>query len=437
MNRKLLPLLGIAFVVAVIATGIFYGLIVGRLRNATSAGPQRPLVVAARSLEPGTVLTKADLKVSTWSGPEAPKDTVATPGQVEGWTVLQSIGENEPLIRTRLATNQSGGGGAALAIPSGMRAVSIQTPDSPGVLRLLRPGNKVDVQVIRGKGGPRSGDADIRTVLQDVEILAVPDPKDARQGNAGSVLTVLAKPSEAELLSLADASARVRVVLRNPLDREAAPLRGGDLISLYQNRPAPVAARVTAAPRATRVQAQPVVASGEPRVRFEVRVLGVGPAAVKELKAASAGAARPSGLQVAAFRSGWNLGQALERLEGNRQADLLSSSSLVTGDNMPVGMQAGAAACGIRVQFVPSLRSGGRMRLRLEGGPRQGEAEVDAADGQSLLVTGLAGEDCSTERLYAGRKAPREAREVVVLVTPRLARAAMAPRPTAVLLSKP
>jgi pilus assembly protein CpaB len=435
MNRKLLPLLGIAFVVAVIATGIFYGLIVGRLRNATSAGPQRPLVVAARSLEPGTVLTKADLKVSKWSGPEAPRDTVATPDQVEGWTVLHAIGENEPLIRTRLATNQTGGG-AALAIPSGMRAVSIQTPDSPGVLRLLRPGNKVDVQVIRSKGGPRSGDADIRTVLQDVEVLAVPDPKDSR-GTLASVLTVLAKPSEAELLSLADASARVRVVLRNPLDREATRLRGGDLISLYQNRPAPVATQVTAAPRAPRAQTQSVAATGEPRVRFEVRVLGAGSKAVEELKAASAGGRRSSGLQVAAFRSGWDLGQALERLQGNRQVDLLSSSSLVTGDNMPVGMQAGAAACGIRVQFVPSLGAGGRMRLRVEGGPRQAEAQVDAAHGQGLLVTGLAGEDCSTERLYAGRKAPGEPREVLVLVTPRWNRTAAVARPTALLLSKP
>ncbi len=421
MNRKLLPLLGIAFVVAVIATGIFYGLIVGRLRHATSGGPQRPLVVAARSLEPGTVLTKADLKVSTWSGPQAPKDTVATPGQVEGWTVLQAIGENEPLIRTRLATNQSGTG-AALAIPSGMRAVSILTPDSPGVLRLLRPGNKVDVQVIRSRGGPRSGDAEIRTVLQDVEVLAVPDPKEARQGNAGAVLTVLAKPSEAELLSLADASARVRVVLRNPLDREAAQLRGGDLVSLLQNRRAPAVTRA---------------ATGEPRVRFEVRVLGAGRAAVEELKAASAGGRRAGGLQVATFRAGWDLGQALERLRGNRQVDVLSSSSLVTGNNMPVGMQAGAAACGIRVQFVPSLGAGGRLRLRVEGGPRQADAEVDAADGQGLLVTGLAGEDCSTERLYAGRQAPGEAREVVVLVTPRLAPAATLPRPTAVLLTKP
>ena len=436
MNRKLLPLLGIAFVVAVIATGIFYGLIVGRLRNATS-GSQQPLVVAARSLEPGTVLTKADLKVSKWSGPEAPKDTVATPDQVEGWTVLQPIGENEPLVRTRLATNQSGGTGAALAIPAGMRAVSIQTPDSPGVLRLLRPGNKVDVQVIRTKGGPRSGDADIRTILQDVEVLTVPEPKDTRQGNLGAVLTVLAKPSEAELLSLADASARVRVVLRNPLDREATQLRGGDLVSLYKNGPAPVLTQFPATPRAARAQSQRVVAAAEPRVRFEVRILGAGAKAVEELKAASAGGRRSSGLQVAAFRSGWDLGQALERLEGNRQVDILSSSSLVTGDNVPVGMQAGAAACGIRVQLVPSLGAGGRMRLRLEGGPRQAEAEVEAANGQGLLVTGLAGEDCSTERLYAGRKAPGEAREVVVLVTPRWARAAMLARPTAMLLTKP
>jgi hypothetical protein len=54
-----------------------------------------------------------------------------------------------------------------------------------------------------------------------------------------------------------------------------------------------------------------------------------------------------------------------------------------------------------------------------------------------LLVSGLADGDCSKERLYAGREAPAGAREVVVLVTPRLRRAAAPPRPTAALLAQP
>jgi Flp pilus assembly protein CpaB len=420
MNRKLLPLLGIAFVVAVIVTGVFYGLVVGRLKDASRGGAAQPLIVAARSLEPGAVLTKADLKVATWSGPQVPKDAVSSPEQIEGWTVLQAIGENEPLLRTRLASAQAAGG-AALAIPSGMRAVSIQTPDSAGVLRLLRPGHKVDVQVIRSKGGPRSAEAEIRTMLQDVEVLATPE-KEGRQASA-PVLTVLAKPAEAELLSLADASARLRVVLRNPLDRESSQLRGGDLVTLFHNRPAAPA-------RVVRVQAPPrPLPPSEPRVRFDVRVAGAAPAAVEMLQSALA-TQRP----VAAFRPGWDLEQALSELQAQRQLEVLSSSLLVTGNQMPVGME---AACGIRVHLVPWIGAGGRLRLRVAGGPRAAEADLEAADGQGLLVSGLANDDCSKERLYAGREAPDGAREVVVLVTPRLRRAAAPPRPTAALLSKP
>jgi Flp pilus assembly protein CpaB len=431
MNRKLLPLLGIAFVVAVVATGVFYGLIVGRLRNATGGKPHRPLVVAARSLDPGAVLTKEDLRLSTWVGAEAPKDAVSAPEQVEGWTVIQAIGENEPLIRTRLASSKAGGG-AALAIPAGMRAVSIQVPDSPGVLRLLRPGHKVDVQVIRSRG-VRSGEGEIRTVLQAVEVLAVPDQKDARQ-TAAAVLTVLAKPSDAEVLSLADAGARLRVVLRNPLDQEAPSLRGGDVSALFRESP-PVSR--PAVSQASRVESRPALAVSGPRVRFDVRIVGAGPAAVRELESHLVGA-RPRGeIHVTAFRAHRDLEQVLERLQAHRQLEVLSISSLVTANTLPLGIQAGAAACGIRVHLSPSTGPSGRLHLKVEGGAGRAETELEAADGQWLLVDGLTGGDCSAERLYKGRPAPAESREVLVLLTPRVSRSAAEPSPSTASLTRP
>ena len=442
MNRKLLPLIGIAFVVAVIATGVFYGLIAGRLRNARR-GPERPLVVAARSLDPGAVLSKADLKVSNWQGADAPKDSVTSVDQVEGWTVLQAISENEPLIRTRLASARSGGG-AALAIPTGMRAVSIQTPDSPGVLRLLRAGHKVDVQVIRARGSTRSGETEIRTVLQGVEVLAVPDPT-KEKGGPGGVLTVLARPSDAELLSLADASARVRVVLRNPLDQESAALAGGDLAGVFHLRRAPALPREsrvipTAAVPAPKpvAQARPAAAATEPRVRFDVRIAGIAPAATRELAAGLAAPKRAGRWQVSVFRAGWDLDGAVERLRAAGKLEVLSSSSLVTAlvtaNELPVGMQAGPSGCGVRVQLAPTAAAGGRVRLRVEGGASE-SAEIEVADGQPLVVWGLAGEGCSSERLYAGRAVPDESRELVALVTPRLGRAAA--RTQAALLTRP
>ncbi|MCX6624473.1 MAG: hypothetical protein NTY38_26105, partial [Acidobacteria bacterium] len=63
MNRKLIPLLGIAFVVAVICTGIFYGLFAGKLRAIAESDSGSPVILASRNLEPGTVVKAADLRV--------------------------------------------------------------------------------------------------------------------------------------------------------------------------------------------------------------------------------------------------------------------------------------------------------------------------------------------------------------------------------------
>ena len=69
MKKNLVPLLGIAFVVAIISTGIFYGLFVGRLKSATIA-PGQTIVVAAASLDRGAVVKPGDVKLAAWGAPE-------------------------------------------------------------------------------------------------------------------------------------------------------------------------------------------------------------------------------------------------------------------------------------------------------------------------------------------------------------------------------
>src|SRR5688572_7459265 len=107
MKRKLLPLLGIAFVVALIATGVFYGLIVGKLRNFSSAPPQTSIVVAGRTLDPGSVIQKSDLKLSAWTAANLPKGAYTRLEQADGLTVVQAIQENEPLTQARVASNEA------------------------------------------------------------------------------------------------------------------------------------------------------------------------------------------------------------------------------------------------------------------------------------------------------------------------------------------
>src|SRR5579872_6845929 len=90
-KNNLGKLLGIALVVAIISTGIFYGLFVNKLSSNTGSG--KMLVVAAKPLKAGTVIQAADLKTIPWPGDQLPKGTFGTVDQVAGNTVFDVIGE--------------------------------------------------------------------------------------------------------------------------------------------------------------------------------------------------------------------------------------------------------------------------------------------------------------------------------------------------------
>jgi Flp pilus assembly protein CpaB len=101
-----------------------------------------------------------------------------------------------------------------------MRAVSVHVTDSTGVLGLLRTGQMVDVQVVRGK----LPDVQVRTALENLRVLSViPQPELTSQGVNLPVVTLLATPADADVLATADAGGRVRLTLRNSLDAQTRP----------------------------------------------------------------------------------------------------------------------------------------------------------------------------------------------------------------------
>jgi Flp pilus assembly protein CpaB len=221
-KNSMLKLLGIALVVAIISTGVFYGLFVNKLSS--NAGSGKTLVVAAKEIKAGRVLAAEDLKTIPWPADELPKGASETIPQVAGKTVIDALSEGEPILDSRLA---SSAGTAGANIPTGMRAVSVHVTDSTGVMALLRAGQKVDVQVLVGKKGSPN-EAQLRTAIEGLQVLSViPQPEQSSQGNNLPVVTLLAAPAEADILALADSGARVRLTLRNPLDegtRTRSPL---------------------------------------------------------------------------------------------------------------------------------------------------------------------------------------------------------------------
>jgi Flp pilus assembly protein CpaB len=211
MNKNtFVKLLGVAVVVGIISTGLIYMFL--RLNSASAGSPT--VIVAAHALKVGTIIASADVKAVPWPGNHLPKGSYQNASAVVGSTVFDAIADEEPLVATRLASSTSGGGSG---VPEGMRGVSIHVADSTGVVALLRAGQKVDVQVVTGRG--TKGDAQIRTALENIAVLSVtPQAEQGSQGHTVPVVTLLAKPREAEILAAADSGADVRLVLRNPLD---------------------------------------------------------------------------------------------------------------------------------------------------------------------------------------------------------------------------
>lgn len=183
MKTNWVPLLAIALVVAILATGVFYGLVASRINE-----------------------VEANV-----SAPSAPSPDSS-------------------------------------AVPVGFRAITVHVADSLGIVSLLKPGQRVDVQAIHG---PPTA-VELKTVAQNLAVLGVRSEPEATPGRpALPIVTLLVTPEEADIVALADSAARIRLALRSAADHvvEARPSLG--LVSIMRGSPAPRAVPARAAGRVT------------------------------------------------------------------------------------------------------------------------------------------------------------------------------------------
>lgn len=452
MRKNLVPLLGIAFVVAIASTGIFYGLFVNKLRS--PHGSRRTLVVAAHDLKPGTVLKEGDLKTMPWGAENLPKGFFSTVRAAVGSTAVEAIRQEEPVLRERLIV-KDGGTEEPLGIPEGLRAVSVHVTDSTGVLALIRRGYKVDIQAVRPRDGG-SGETEARTLLENVPVLSVGAVEASATGFMAPIVTVLARPQEADMLAVADAGARLRLSLRNPLDQGTFRPEQVSLAEIFRGRAGRTESiarsssgsrRAHPAPAAT----QGTVAQTSSDQLFSLWVLlaAVDHRGVEEINGHLITPCRSGLLQVLPFRHGWDLQAEVQTLEERHQIQVISRTRLTAGMNRAASVQAGTyaetnsgparetvndgAACGIRIRLSPFMAAGGKLRLRVapevaapDGGRiliRKAETETDLSDGQSFLISGLTrstDRKALLERLFAGRDASTiGGMDLLVLVTPQ------------------
>lgn len=251
MNRRLLTILLIAFVIAGVCAWLVYRLVGVRVAASKPMATTR-IVAAAKDIPLGAVLTTADLTTITISG-SAPKGAILKPEDAVGRGVISEIYQGEPILDSRLAGVGSGGG-LAPAIPDGMRACAVKVDEVVGVSGFVIPGMRVDVLVSgvppTATGGNNSQTMETQTLLQNIEVLSAGTDiqKDAEgKPQQVQVVNLLVTPEQAESLSLASNSLKIQLVLRNPLDTQIAKVPPTAMTNIFSSTAPPPS--TAAAPR--------------------------------------------------------------------------------------------------------------------------------------------------------------------------------------------
>jgi len=235
-RRKLLIVIGVGFVAACFCTFLFYRMVSGRLASdGAGAETARSITVAARALPRGTRLRAEDLETRPYSGGDLPSSAFSDPIAVVGRTLHEEMEAGQSIHAEALA--QSSEDWLAMAIPEGMRGITVHIGEFAGVTQHLQVGDRVDVMVSDGNRAPGNNILRLKTLLQNIEVVAT-----GREGavdgrsNPVPVVTLLVDARDSQDLSLADQSGAIRLALRNPLDGGTQDTRGVRLSDLMNAR---------------------------------------------------------------------------------------------------------------------------------------------------------------------------------------------------------
>jgi pilus assembly protein CpaB len=263
MNKRLLTILLLAFVIAGACSFLVYKMVGNRLGAQSAAGTR--VVAASGDIKIGTLLAPANLTTVEISG-TPPKGAILDPKNAIGRGVVADIFQGEPILDNRLAPVGSGGGLAA-TIPTGMRAIAVKVDDIVGVAGFATPGMHVDVLASGtppGNNGADSRQAQLgiltKTILQNITVLSAgvsmqKDPEGKPQ--SVQVVNLLVTPEQAETLSLMTTGVKIQLVLRNPLDTKVDPVEGtamGNIFAAQNIAPPPHVGKVAVKKAAPAVQ---------------------------------------------------------------------------------------------------------------------------------------------------------------------------------------
>jgi len=182
------------------------------------------VVVAATDIEAGTKLTEDLLELKQFPAESVPEGYFDEIEDVVGEVLKVDVFEDEPILEQKLGPSLVG---LSRRLPRGMRAATVRVDEEDARLAgLIHPGDHVDVIWIYTD--METGDTIIKTLLQDIEVLAVGQETDAALGDdddeeydgseAERNYTLLVTPEQNNVLALASSRGKIRLSLRGKED---------------------------------------------------------------------------------------------------------------------------------------------------------------------------------------------------------------------------
>ena len=183
---------------------------------------ERTVLVAAGTIPAHATITATMVKPMARSADAIDPDALVAPSSAIGMTAVNEIPAGSQITGSKLAHVQANG--LPGRVQPGMRAVSIALDRVKSVSNLIEAGDRVDVIAVttpRSDGAPAAA-----TIIRGAKVLSVGQQIDVPTSatatpapNADSqytTATLEVTPKQADLLTLADVNATLRLALRSP-----------------------------------------------------------------------------------------------------------------------------------------------------------------------------------------------------------------------------
>jgi len=200
------------------------------------------VLVANADLSWGTKLTPEMMQLQEFPSGAIPEGHFTSLEVIKDRVILVDLKRNELLLESKLAPVGSTGGVAAVTDPN-KRAMSVKVDDVIGVAGFIKPADRVDVMVTIEPQAGKQGNTIAKMILENVKVLAAGTQMERKgkdeEPKQVQVITVEVEVEEAEKLALASNQGKLRLALRNPLNKEQVLTKGatvGALLSSFHSK---------------------------------------------------------------------------------------------------------------------------------------------------------------------------------------------------------